>query len=114
MQIGMNLKSLSRRTKTLRVVGAGEGLIATSPLAASPIGAASAIASGWIAWIARAVECGIIAAQPTGDDPALGRGIIAAVGQGAVAWRVAICAPVLQKRHLQVPNQRCTSDRQCE
>ena len=65
-------------------MGAGEGLIATS---ASPIGAASAIASGWIAWIARAVECGIIAAQPTGDDPALGRGIIAPVGQQAVARR---------------------------
>src|SRR5260370_335393 len=65
-------------------MGAGEGLIATA-IASSPIGAASAIASGWIAWIARAVECGIIAAQPTGDDPALGRGIIAPVGQEAVA-----------------------------
>ncbi len=89
MQIGMNLKPLSRRTKTLRVVGAGEGLIATSTsaIAASPIGAASAIASPWIAWIARAVECGIIAAQPTGDDPALGRGIIAPIRQEAVFAR---------------------------
>src|SRR5258705_11806660 len=116
MQIGMNLKPLSRRTKTLRVVGAGEGLIATSTsaIAASPIGAASAIASGWIAWIARAAECGIIAAQPTGDDPALGRGIIAAVGQGAVAWRPAICAAVLQTRHQQVANKRCAATRNCE
>jgi hypothetical protein len=58
----------------LRVVGAGEGSIAT---AASPIGAASAIPAPWITWIARAVECGIIATQPTGDDPALVGGIIA-------------------------------------
>ena len=91
-------------------MGAGEGLIApsTSAIAASPIGAASAIASGWIAWIARAVECGIIAAQPTGDDPALGRGIIAPIRQEAVAWR-APCAAVLQTRHQQVANQRCTA-----
>src|SRR5258705_5316182 len=116
MQIGMNLKPLSRRTKTLRVVGAGEGLIATSTsaIAASRIGAASAIASGWIAWIARAVECGIIADQPTGDDPALGRGIIAPVGREAVAWRAPICAAVLQTRHQQVANQRRSADRNCE
>src|SRR5258708_23527005 len=116
MQIGMQLKPLWRRTKTLGVVGGGEGLIATSPSAsaASPIGAASAIASPWIAWIARAVECGIIAAQPTGDDPALGRGIIAPSGREAVAWRAAICAAVLQTRQQQVANQRCTADRNCE
>src|SRR5258708_14743674 len=115
MQIGMNLKPLSRRTKTLRVVGAGEGLIApsTSAIAASPIGAASAIASPWIAWIARAVESGISTAQPTGDDPALGRGIIAPIRQEAVAWR-APCAAILQTRHQQVANQRCTADRNCE
>src|SRR5258707_10950636 len=98
MQIGMNLKPLSRRTKTLRVGGAGEGLIATStsPLAASPIGAPSAIPSPCIPWIARAVESGIIPAQPTGDDPALGRRIIAPITQAAVAWRAAICAAALQ------------------
>jgi hypothetical protein len=101
MQIGMNL-NLLHRTKTVWVMGAGEGLIATS---ASPIGAASAIASPWIAWIARAVECGIIAAQPTGDDPALGRGIIAPIGQEVAAWRAPICAAVLQTRHQQVANQ---------
>src|SRR5258706_12315051 len=116
MQIGMNLKPLSRRTKTLRVGGAGEGLIATStsPLAASPIGAPSAIASPWIAWIARAVESGIIAAQPTGNDPAPGPGRIAPIRQGAVAWRAAICAAVLQTPHQQVANRRCTADRNCE
>jgi hypothetical protein len=86
-------------------VGAGEDLIAT---------AASAIAAPWIAWIARAVECGIIAAQPTGDDPTLGRGIIAPAKQEAVAWRAPICAAVLQTRHQQVANQRCTADGNCE
>jgi hypothetical protein len=107
MQTGMNL-NLLHRTKTVWVMGAGEGLIAT---AASTI-AASAIAS--IAWIARAVECGIIAAQPTGDDPALGRGIIAPVRQEAAAWHPAICAAVRQARHQQVANQRCTAGRNCE
>ena len=112
MQTGMNLKTLPVLDQMLRDVRGGEGLIASaSTIASCPIGAASAIASPWIAWIARAVECGIIAAQPTGDDPALGRGIIAAVGQEAVAWRAPICAAVLQTRHQQVANQRCTADR---
>jgi hypothetical protein len=63
-----------------------EGLItstSSSAIAASPISASCVIASGGIARIARAVQCGTIAAEPTGDDPALGRGIIAAVGQEA-------------------------------
>jgi hypothetical protein len=111
MQTGMNLKPLAP-TKTLRVIGADEGLIAST--AASAVAASPAIASGWIAWIARVVECGIIAAQPTGDDPALGRGIIAPVRQEAIAWRAAICAAVLQTCHQQVANQRCTADRNCE
>jgi hypothetical protein len=107
----MNLKLLAP-TKTLRVIGADEGLIAST--AASAVAASSAIASGWVAWIARAVECGIIAGQPTGDDPALSRGVIAPVRQEVLTWRAAICAAVLQTCHQQVANQRCTAGRICE
>jgi hypothetical protein len=108
-------KLLLRRVKMLRVVPAGEGLIApASAIAASPVSAASAIASSRIARIARTVERGMIAAEPTGDDPALGRGIVAAVGQEAVAWRAPVCAAILQTRHQKVANQRCTADCNCE
>jgi len=114
----MNLKNFScAGSKVCALLRKCEGLIAStssSTIAASPIGASCAIASGGIARIARALQGGVIAAEPTGDDPALGRGIIAAVGQEAVAWRIPVCAAVLQTCHQQVANQRGTADRNCE
>ena len=85
-----------------------QGLMASTAITAPTT---SAIApSPEVGRIARAVDGGVMAAEPAGDGPATAGGIIAAVGCSAVARRSAIAAAVLQPPHQRVANQRRRAD----
>ena|SRR5258706_8536220 len=87
---------------------------ATSVATATSITASPAIAAAGIDRIAGTIERGTVAAEPTGDVPAIAGTIITAVRSGAVAGRCTLCAAALQSRHQEVADQRCRADRNPE
>src|SRR4030088_681544 len=90
-----------------------QGLMASTAITApttSAIAPSPEIASAEISRISRAVDGGVMAAEPAGDDPATAGAIIAAVGCSVVGRRSAIAAAGLPPPHQHVANKRRRAD----
>src|SRR5271154_5953251 len=87
--------------------GGRPGLIASAPttIAATAVAASAAIA----ARITRTIQCGIVAAEPARNAPAIAAAVVAGIGK-ALARGSAIFATVLQSRHQHVAKQRRAAD----